>query len=362
MWNKPELYYAFILDEKCFGDYAAKLVPRAVGYSAELLDYFFRGNIEISIPRQGFYALTSGPAQGFNQVKLRVKNTTPNNEEMNNGSIELVVKYRLSQGDPFTSNYANTTWEFFYITAPEANSISSIPRNDFVELTFDLNQNPIPLWATDVYLQVVYRGQLGNEHDAVAVGFKDISEPTFIDLFNNFDKICLFGNWANSGDEAVSIIDNPANGGNGDGIADEWDVYPHNLKDTYYLLWPDWWVGGVTSPNPEQDIYNYHIPLVAPGDMHRGPYVLTNYTFIFTFLTSSDPTDPDDDYGHVIKGGLSIKNAIKNQIEWSYFHGYYIRYLPVFSVFRGKETRAFNVIYPLAYPGPDHPCSFWDLE
>lgn len=35
------------LDENVFQDYAAKLLPRAVGYSAALLDYFFRGQFTV---------------------------------------------------------------------------------------------------------------------------------------------------------------------------------------------------------------------------------------------------------------------------------------------------------------------------
>ncbi|MEW6068540.1 MAG: hypothetical protein AB1610_09670 [Nitrospirota bacterium] len=35
------------LDGSCHEDYAQKLIPRAVGYSAGLLDYFFRGDIDI---------------------------------------------------------------------------------------------------------------------------------------------------------------------------------------------------------------------------------------------------------------------------------------------------------------------------
>ena len=31
------------LDDGCYQDYAEKLIPRAIGYSAQLLDYFFRG-------------------------------------------------------------------------------------------------------------------------------------------------------------------------------------------------------------------------------------------------------------------------------------------------------------------------------
>jgi len=37
----------FYRDEKCHIDYAQKLIPRAVGYSAALIDYFFRGIIDM---------------------------------------------------------------------------------------------------------------------------------------------------------------------------------------------------------------------------------------------------------------------------------------------------------------------------
>ncbi len=40
-------YRTFYIDEQCHEDYAAKLIPRAVGYSAGLLDYFFRGQIDM---------------------------------------------------------------------------------------------------------------------------------------------------------------------------------------------------------------------------------------------------------------------------------------------------------------------------
>ena len=33
------------LDDKCHEDYQQKLIPRAVGYSAGLLDYFFRAHL-----------------------------------------------------------------------------------------------------------------------------------------------------------------------------------------------------------------------------------------------------------------------------------------------------------------------------
>ncbi len=43
-------------DDKCHADYAEKLIPRAVGYSAALLDYFFRGEIDLTPDASGMDA------------------------------------------------------------------------------------------------------------------------------------------------------------------------------------------------------------------------------------------------------------------------------------------------------------------
>lgn len=54
-----------VLTDRVYQDYAAKLLPRAVGYSAALLDYFFRGRLgaELYFDRQA--------------VRLRIRNLTP---------------------------------------------------------------------------------------------------------------------------------------------------------------------------------------------------------------------------------------------------------------------------------------------
>jgi hypothetical protein len=54
---------------------------------------------------------------------------------------------------------------------------------------FDFTGSPIPFGMTDVVLQVVYRGVLGSEADAVAVGTLDISEPTYFTYQNASDYI-----------------------------------------------------------------------------------------------------------------------------------------------------------------------------
>jgi hypothetical protein len=47
--------------------------------------------------------------------------------------------------------------------------------------------NYIPIDATDVRLQILYRGRLGQEDDAVAVTTVDIAEPNFVAVANNTD-------------------------------------------------------------------------------------------------------------------------------------------------------------------------------
>jgi hypothetical protein len=46
---RGQLDGGFILDDKVYEDYAAQLVPRAVGYSAGLLNYFFRSNFDFTV-------------------------------------------------------------------------------------------------------------------------------------------------------------------------------------------------------------------------------------------------------------------------------------------------------------------------
>jgi len=219
-------YKTFYQDEECHKDYATLLIPRAVGYSAALLNYFFRGNIDITLPNSGIYSSATNTALGFTTIKVQAKNTTSSGEDMLDGTIELVVKYRTALEDPFQSNPVETDEEFSYKVVPVANNVQTIPKDSPVELTFDLSQDPLPLWATDVYLQVVYHGKLGNEDGAVAVGFKDISEPTPVDLFNNMDKICLNANWYDAGSQAA--IDQ----------APGWDVFIHDIQGAYLKISP----------------------------------------------------------------------------------------------------------------------------
>jgi hypothetical protein len=59
-----------------------------------------------------------------------------------------------------------------------------------VPLEFEFAQ-ALPLNATDIRLQVIFRGRLGTEEDAVVVATKDIGEPTFFSYQNASDYIVI---------------------------------------------------------------------------------------------------------------------------------------------------------------------------
>jgi hypothetical protein len=55
-------------------------------------------------------------------------------------------------------------------------------------MTFQFD-DPIPVDASDVVLQIVFRGTMGGETDAVVIGTRNISEPTFFGFANISDYV-----------------------------------------------------------------------------------------------------------------------------------------------------------------------------
>jgi hypothetical protein len=289
--GEGEFFYStFYKDEICHEDYTRLLIPRAVGYSAELLDYFFRGNIDISLPLSGIYSSTNDANTGFIRITFLAENKTSNGDEMNNGTIELVVKYKA----------AVETGEVYYKTVPEANGINAIPMGQPVELAFDFSGDPLPVSATDVYLQVVYHGKLGNEDNAVAVGFKDISEPTPIDIFNNMDKICISDgtttDWYYAGSQTA--IDR----------APGWDIYPHNLK-----LYIKFYNSRVEPDYASPSSYDYLIENIPAGTPMRALYILGDENLDYSYYPVRSATDSHDLWDHI--DFLSVYNGgtVRNQ-------------------------------------------------
>lgn len=216
-WDTVERYdLKFTLDNQCYLEYAKKLIPRAVGYSAALIDYFFRGTLEISYPDQFVYSVIDGsnPHQ-FSSIKAKILNTshlTDDNgtdipEEADTGELFAVAKYRVIPNYlEDLSNYPQDrdelkilmgNVEFSYSVSqpitidPSTNPIETTTANEF---NFDFTGDEIPVGITDLSLQVIFKGTLGNEVDAgIAVGMKDLNEPAHIVFANSTDEIIMNG-------------------------------------------------------------------------------------------------------------------------------------------------------------------------
>jgi hypothetical protein len=162
------------LDEGVYSDYAERLIPRAVGYSAGLLNYFFRGDVEIS--KEIFEQVTD---QGISGLNLTVKNITPD-EEMKNGEVWISYKYKLTGETEFTYGLSNQV------------ASGNIPYEGEAHQSFTFHI-PIPADAIDLKYIWIFRGTLGQEVGAV------IGKVTP-------DPCRITGEWSCKQDEGLSMV------------------------------------------------------------------------------------------------------------------------------------------------------------
>lgn len=196
------------------------LLPRAVAYSAGLINYFFRGKLQISLPDEGVYGvvdhvLPSGKdplTGGFGKIKLKIQNMTskgidgqgnPIIEPMAEGlapTLVAVAKFRRNN-----CYQADLSGEYGSLPRPGGQTpeqcrspVEEIVVSDPASVPTGINEaarpvtftftTKIPISATDLFLQVVYRGPLGSEPDAVVVETKDISEPSYVYNYSRSDQ------------------------------------------------------------------------------------------------------------------------------------------------------------------------------
>lgn len=152
----------YSLSEDVYKSMGDLLIPRAVAYSAGLLNYFFRGRLDIQI-------------ESYNQsdVTLSLKNLAKNDTAYsNNGNSQLIVTYRYidtNQNEVFgTSDIVPMT--AIDDVAPQAQSQS-------YTFTFP---SAIPVGADELEIRLVFLGKLGNEAGAIAVGYKPMTSPGFL--------------------------------------------------------------------------------------------------------------------------------------------------------------------------------------
>jgi hypothetical protein len=243
----PSTEFAIGLDE--FETMGNLTIPRAIAYSAGLINYFFRGQLSVTAPADGIYAMVNHgtphtvnaqgypcqgtatadgcPVFGFEQVRLNVQNTTPAMTESGTHNLiskatggtgaKLVAVARYHRNPCYTTDLTGeythdvnnvihppagctngdvrTPYQEISVSAPIAVTPGMLDGTQPVALTFDFSADPIPINATDLFLQSVYRGPLGDEPDGIAVGTVDVSEPTYVALFNGTDYVSKNNQW-----------------------------------------------------------------------------------------------------------------------------------------------------------------------
>jgi hypothetical protein len=218
-----------------YGQHADVLIPRAVAYSAGMIDFFFRGALEVSEPTSSLLSTLdqgtphtvdangyprrtdNGQVLGFTSLRLRVRNLTPDISESgtgravaqfaSGGRIVAVARYHrnLCYRPDLTGELTNirpggqitvpsgcapsqlrTNYEELSVSAP-ITITNQLDQSQTSGFAFDFSADPIPVNATDLRVQVVYRGWLGEERDGIAVGLVDVPEPFWIVGLNMTD-------------------------------------------------------------------------------------------------------------------------------------------------------------------------------
>lgn len=238
----------FTLSNEVFTAQADALLPRAVAYSTGLIDYFFRGRLEVtptaqkvfavlnqgelhSMDAEGYPRRPDGRIFGFEKLRLNVRNVSEAIVEsgpvapalpQTSGDGVLVAVARFHRNTCYQPDLSGerlrdfapppstgtvtepscppdttprTGFQEIAVSAPlTIASVADLPGGEGVagpalpvEKVFDFSADPIPVNATDLFIQVVYRGALGEEPDSIALGSYDLREPAFVGIWNNTD-------------------------------------------------------------------------------------------------------------------------------------------------------------------------------
>jgi hypothetical protein len=268
-------------------------------------------DFHISLPSTGVYAKTTTTENAFPELRVAVTTDIPGGLSLPGGKFELALEYREAKSFPFQSEPVETEPEdgaAYLIRIPEANGVAALPQGTPVELVFDLSSVPLPYNATHVELNVIYSGASAEGAPVIsAVGYRDISEPTPVDLFNNTDKVCIKGNWYVSGSpEALAAVDD-----NGNSLADESDIFPHELTDIYYRGSST--QGTVVTASPT----TYNLSggsALSAGAYRRLGYILTDYSFRYNISDLWRAMSPEDEdlWVHLPDNDTYLGAAVRN--------------------------------------------------
>jgi hypothetical protein len=148
-WLPSGIIHEVVLDDRVLADYGRKLFPKAVGYSAALLDYFFRGTGGADgAPVLRVAAVDLGTGHGT----LRVTNESA--EDMQGGTLHVFYDHRTTGVRTWAGSTA--------VTIPAGQHVD-IADGGGIDLLGVMRHGPI-----DGEIAIVYRGPMGSEPDAVA--------------------------------------------------------------------------------------------------------------------------------------------------------------------------------------------------
>jgi hypothetical protein len=150
----------YSLDDNVHNTYAKELLPRAVGYSAALLDYFFRGELEV---KQAIPEFTDNI---LDSLTLKIRNYTSTKEALGNGYFGLAYQY-VTDG---VTKYGKINYDYDM----NANGIAQLPygKDDLgtdidgaeIEIKFDKFPDSIKITEyPSVKFTLAYFGDLGAE-------------------------------------------------------------------------------------------------------------------------------------------------------------------------------------------------------
>ena len=243
-WPEVQIYFIGF-DDLCHADYAQKLIPRAVGYSAGLLDYFFRGDMD----------LIENPDNPEGYV---IQNKT---EEEMVGTFELYYDNENDERVKVPEENGGFPVETSIPAGGKSGNIDFTPPDDAKE--------------PGKYI-LVFRGQMGSETDAV-VG-------KVVDGIKIYDEYYLLLKATSFGSGVWYTI---------------WDI-PHNRVATN-LFWEDEEIGRTEFEFPmEADLYDTEDPLyrwlinrpwdesVPEIDRHGFPAVQTEQGLVYVAMGAQE--------------------------------------------------------------------------
>lgn len=271
----------------------------------------------VSLPASGVYAKAADNTLSATFNELRVNAQTDIPAGLTGGSFELALEYRKAATDPFQSVPVETEPAdavAYVIRVPEKNGVSILQPGTPVELAFDLSSALLPVSATDVYLNIIYKNS--GTSKIMAVGLKDISEPTPVDIFNNTDRVCIGNQWYVSGSpEAYAAVGVDIYGDPLD------DIFSHRMDNISF------WTAGSGTLNLPLDpaARNLAISGANPGEVTRLGYILTNYTSDFAFDEQVTPLDPRDDWTMWYDNKILSGTGFTNQADRGFSGMYTIR-------------------------------------